>query len=95
MRETHILLETVQLHDPHGACVNLDFVALCGARPLGRGDLGVLESPGVAAAGFPAHSAGGESAFPGLAREVEVDVLEGLIVSGHVVCRCGGGGVIW
>lgn len=84
-RRTHVLLEAVQLDDPHGACVDLHFVALGRSRPLRRGDFSVLDDPRIAARSLPAHPTGGESAFPGESRKVQIYAFEGLVVSSHSV----------
>lgn len=62
-----------------------------GTTPLRAEEVGLVEGEGLAAlaGGFPAETLLGETALARLAREVEVDVVEGLPGFAISFCSCG------
>jgi hypothetical protein len=76
------LLEPVKLDQARISLQNFDFVALGGSTPMRPADVALVECKGFTAAGWlPAQTILGESAFPILLGQVQVNVIEALPVN--------------
>jgi hypothetical protein len=77
--KTHLLVKSIQLDDSRCPRQDLQLISFRRSTPLCCADVAAVQGKSITSAhGAPTQAALCQFAFPGLLRQVEVDILEAL-----------------